>query len=136
MDLSPHFTLSEMTRSETGLRRGLKNEPNAGEIRNLERMCETMMEPIRDLLSVPIHVNSGYRSPAVNAAVGGKGNSAHVDGRACDFVPVGMSLDHAMSKIRISGLPFDQIILEYSAWIHVAIPREGVAPRCQVLVIP
>lgn len=133
--LTEHFSLVEMTRSEAGLRRGIPNVPNAGEIANLQRLCETVLEPIRALLNVPMHVNSGYRCPAVNAAVGGKGNSAHLDGRACDFVPMGMSLDHAMGLIQHSGLPFDQLILEYGAWIHVSIARTGSDPRGQVLVI-
>lgn len=135
VELTEHFNLEEMTRSEAGLRRGLTNVPNAGEIDNLRRLCETILEPVRALLNVPMHVNSGYRCPAVNAAVGGKGNSAHLDGRACDFVPIGVSLDHAMGLIRHSGLPFDQLILEYGTWIHIAIARYGVDPRQEVLVI-
>lgn len=118
------------------LRRGLDNTPNAGEIRNLQALAETMLEPIRAMLGVPLHINSGYRSPSVNAAVGGKGNSAHLDGRAADFVPIGMYLRDAFEKIKASDLPFDQLILEYGSWIHVAIARQGVDPRRQVLEIP
>lgn len=135
VQLTEHFSLVELSRSEAALRRGIENVPNAGEIDNLRRLCESILEPIRALLNVPMHVNSGFRCPAVNLAVGGKGNSAHLDGRACDFVPVGMSLDHAMGLIRASGLPFDQLILEYGAWIHISIARAGVDPRGQVLVI-
>lgn len=135
VELTQHFSLEELTRSEAGLRRGIPNVPNAGEIANLQRLCETILEPIRALLNVPMHVNSGYRCPAVNAAVGGKSNSAHLDGRACDFVPVGMGLNHAMGLIRASGIPFDQLILEYETWIHVSIARVGSDPRGQVLVI-
>lgn len=135
VELTQHFTLEEMCRSGAALRRGIDNVPNAGEIDNLRRLCETILEPIRALLNVPMHVNSGFRCPVVNAAVGGKGNSAHLDGRACDFVPIGMSLDHAMGLIRASGLPFDQLILEYGAWIHVAIARTGVDPRQMVLEV-
>lgn len=124
-----------MCRSEAALRRGIENVPNAGETDNLLRLCETILEPIRALLNVPMHVNSGFRCPAVNAAVGGKANSGHLDGRACDFVPVGMNLNHAMGVIQHSGLPFNQLILEYETWIHVSIARVGVDPRGQVLAI-
>lgn len=87
------------------------------------------------MLGVPLHINSGYRCPAVNAAVGGKIASAHMDGRAADFVPVGMYLREAFDKIKASDLPFDQLIVEYGTWIHVAIARQGVDPRRQVLEI-
>lgn len=135
MDLSPHFSLTEMTRSDTGLRHGLKNDPSQREIDYLHKLCDTMMEPIRALLCVPIHVNSGFRCPEVNALVKGKPNSAHLDGRACDFVPMGMGLDRAMNMIISSGLPYDQLILEYGAWIHVSIPKDGQPPRKQVINI-
>lgn len=118
------------------LRRGLDNTPNAGEIRNLTVLAETVLEPIRALLGVPLHINSGYRCPAVNLAVGGKANSAHLDGRAADFVPIGMYLRDAFVKIAASDIPFDQLIVEYGSWIHVAIARQGVDPRREVLEIP
>ena len=135
MEFPQHFTLAELTYSGTGLRRGLANNPNDEQVANLWRLCAVLLEPIRALLGVPMHVNSGFRSPAVNAAVGGKANSAHLDGRACDFVPIGMSLAHAVDLIHGSGLPFDQLILEYDAWIHVAVERTGSNPRGQVLKI-
>lgn len=133
--LSEHFSLDEMTRSDTGLRRGLENAPNAGEVRNLVVLCETILEPIRSMLGVPLHINSGYRCPAVNSAVGGKVASAHMDGRAADFVPIGMYLREAFDKIKASDLPWDQLIIEFGTWIHVAIPRQGVDARRQVIEI-
>ena len=136
VELSEHFDLGEMSRSDVALRRGLDNTPNAGEISNLVRLCDSVLEPARSLLGVPFHVNSGYRSPSVNAAVGGVNGSAHMDGRACDFVPVGLGLNHAFDLLKTSGLPFDQLILEYGAWIHLSVARVGVGPRRMVLVIP
>ncbi len=133
MKISDNFTLEQMTFSQTALRKGLDNTPNAGEQANIQRLCETLLEPALWLLGRPLTVNSGYRSPALNAAVGGAASSAHMDGRAADVVPVGLDLHAAFDILRESSLPFDQIILECGAWIHLAIARTGVDPRRQVL---
>lgn len=136
MELTPHFSLHELTHSDVAVRRGLDNAPNPGEVANLRSLCETVLEPTRWLLGVPLRVNSGFRAPAVNAAVGGKQNSAHLHGRACDFVPVGMPLGEAFLMIRQSSIPYDQVILEFNAWIHLAIAPRGADPRRQALVLP
>lgn len=136
MEITPHFSLEELAHSDVAVRRGLDNAPNAGEVANLTRLCETLLEPARWLLGVPLKVNSGFRSPAVNTIVGGKPNSAHMDGRACDFVPVGMSLGEAFFLIRQSSLPYDQVILEFNSWIHLSVAPVGVDPRRQALVLP
>lgn len=133
MELSQHFSLEELSHSDVALRRGLDNSPNAGEVANLVLLCETLLEPVRWMLGTPLHINSGYRSPSVNQAVGGSKASAHMDGRAADFVPEGMNLELAFDQIRLSGLPYDQVILECGAWIHLAIARSGENPRRQAL---
>lgn len=132
--LTQHFTLEELTHSEVALRRGLNNTPGPAQRANLERLAEDLLEPVRWLLRVPVKINSGYRSDIVNAAVGGARNSAHMDGRAADMVPVGMDLREAFDIIRGSALPFDQIILECGAWIHLAIAKDGQGPRRQALL--
>jgi len=134
VELSKSFSLEHMSRSDTALRRGIENVPNAGEIANLVRLCETLLEPIQSLLGVPIIVNSGYRSPVLNQALGGATGSAHMDGRACDFkLPHGMDLAEAFDQIRKSSIPYDQIIFECKAWIHVAVAKAGADPRRQAL---
>ncbi len=132
-NLTPHFTLEELTRSDVALRKGIPNAPNAAQIANLERLAETLLEPLRWALGVPLKVNSGYRCPDLNAAVGGATNSAHMDGRAADLVPVDMPLLEAFKEIVRSGLPFDQLIIECGAWLHVAVAREGEQPRQEAL---
>lgn len=131
--LSPHFSLSEMTRSQTAARRGFDNAPSPEAVANLQRLCVDLLEPIRALLGARMTVDSGYRCSAVNAAVGGSATSAHLDGRACDFVPVGLSLDAAFDLICESSLPFDQAIVECNGWIHVGIAKAGETPRRQAL---
>lgn len=132
--ITQHFSLEELTRSELASRRGLNNTPGPAEQANLERLAETLLEPARWLLGVPLRINSGYRSDIVNAIVGGARNSAHMDGRAADLVPAGLDLRAAFDQLRASGLPFDQIILECNAWIHLAVARDGEAPRRQALL--
>jgi zinc D-Ala-D-Ala carboxypeptidase len=125
MQLSEHFSLAELTFSQTALRKGIDNTPPVIELENLRRLCWLILEPLRTLWAVPIRIDSGYRSPILNNLVGGAPTSAHMDGRAADLVPIGLDLTQAFAAIRNSQLPFDQLIIECNAWIHVAIADEG-----------
>jgi zinc D-Ala-D-Ala carboxypeptidase len=129
VQLSPHFSLEELTFSQIALRKGINNQPQRSEAVDLERLCRVLLEPIRDLWGVPVHVDSGYRSPILNVLVGGAHNSAHMDGRAADLLPIGLDLPRAFAMILGSQLPFDQVIIECNAWIHIAIPAEGAPVR-------
>lgn len=134
MDLTEHFTSDEMSHSEVALRRGVGNVPNPAQLDNLKTLCVILLEPIRWLLESPLQVNSGFRNPIVNSLVGGDAHSAHMDGRACDFVPTEKDLVESFHRIRRSQLPYDQVILECNAWIHVSIPKAGETPRREALV--
>lgn len=136
MNLSAHFTLAELIRSQTAIRNGINNTPDDRTIQELRRLCATVLEPVRELLDVPLQISSGYRCPRLNALVGSTAkHSAHLDGRAADFVPMGMDLREAFDAIRSApGLPIDQIIIECGEWIHVAIPALGQIPRRQALI--
>jgi zinc D-Ala-D-Ala carboxypeptidase len=128
MQISPHFSLDELTFSQVALRKGLDNTPAAFDIANLTRLCEMLLEPARLILGVPLHVDSGYRSPAVNHAVGGAENSAHMVGRAADVIPIGMPVEVAFDKLRTNGLPYDKILYECRSWIHLQVPVGGRDP--------
>ena len=133
MKISEHFTLEELSFSETASRCGLENIPNAGATANLERIA-AFMEKIRTLLgNRPIVVHSGYRSPQVNTVVGGVITSAHCRGLACDFVcpTFGTPVDVALAIVR-SELVYDQLILE-DGWVHVSLPEDGLISRRQGL---
>lgn len=134
MQLSQHFTLAELTFSQVALRQGFDNTPNTGQLSNLIELCEKLLEPARLLLGVPLHSDSGFRAPVVNEIVGGALGSAHLDGRADDIVPIGMPLRQAFEKLRASALPYDQLIIECNAWLHLAIAPSGTAPRREALV--
>ena len=120
MNLSAHFTLEEFTRSETALRKGLDNTPDAETIANLTELANGM-EQVRALLGHPIHINSAYRGPKVNAAVGGSKNSAHMRGYAADFTCAGYGDVSAICRaIMDSSIAYDQLIHEFGAWVHIS----------------
>ena len=132
--LSPHFTLEEMTRSDWAARNGVRNDPSPEHVENLKRLCVEVLEPIRDAVKAPIFVTSGYRSLTVNRAAGGALASAHMDGRAADFVVGGMSIEVASLVVRNAcrTLPVGKLIQEFGRWLHVQIDLVG-EPRRQWL---
>lgn len=133
MNLTEHFTLEELTRSDIAARRGLLNVPTPRLIENLVVLAEGL-ERVRQLLGHPIVVSSGYRSPEVNAAAGGSINSQHRFGLAADFrVPgFGSPFDVAVA-IGKAGLLFDQMIYEYESWVHISFVRRD--PRVELLTV-
>lgn len=139
MQITTHFSLAEMTHTDTGL----YNEAPLEDAGNLLRLCEEVLEPIRDLLQTPLIIHSGYRSPRVNRAVGGDPNSAHLEGRAADFHPSKLPIRASFDHIRLSNIPYDKLILEErlsrgvsSWWIHVQVARQGIAPRRKAYIAP
>lgn len=133
MMLSDNFTLAEMIASNTALRRGLANVPAADEIDNLRRLCAQVLEPLRAAIGKPITITSGYRSPPLNAAIGGSPRSDHCYGRAADIKVAGMSARAVCETIESLGLPYKQVIHEFGAWCHVSIPPAGEPPRREAL---
>ena len=137
--LSPHFTLAELTRSEAATRMGLDNTPSPDAIVNLRALCEKVLEPLRVAIGKPLRVNSGYRGPLANTAVGGSNTSQHNKGEAADIEVDGMDNMALAKKIIELKLPVDQLIAEFidpyvvgSGWIHVSHKRSG-PQRGQVL---
>lgn len=121
MQLSEHFELAEFLVSETAARRGIANEPPPEVIENLRRLCRRVLEPLREHLNRPIVITSGYRSPALNRAIGGSSTSHHMQGRAADIIVPGMmplAVCEAAHKLK---LPCAQIIHEFGRWSHLAV---------------
>lgn len=131
MKLTPHFTLEELTCTNTGL----ANDPKSFHIENLKLLCENVLEKAREIFGSPITVTSGFRSDAVNAKVKGAKNSQHTSGEAADL----QCADNAkLFNIIRSKLMFDQLIWENGTdrqplWIHVSYKKFG--NRHQVLRI-
>lgn len=135
MKLSPNFSLDELTHSDYASRHGLDNEPDAKAIENLKRLA-ALLEQVRTLCNTPIIVSSGYRSPAVNAGVGGSKTSQHMFGCAADIRALRMSIGDLMKKVVGSDIKYDQIILEFNSWVHISVPNSPTtAPRRQALII-
>lgn len=133
MNLSRSFTLAEMVASDTALRLGIANEPGADDVDNLRRLCATVLEPLRAAIGRPVRVTSGYRCPLLNAQIGGARDSAHMTGRAADIVVENMPPIEVAHSIMQLGLPFDQLIMEFGAWVHVGIAAPTAMPRFQLL---
>lgn len=135
MNLTPNFTLEELTASEIGARKGLDNTPGPIAQQNLVRLAK-FLEEVRKVLGKPIMINSAYRGPEVNAAVGGVKASQHCVGCAADIKVPGMNPDQVVRAIVASKLQYDQLIREFDSWTHISIPNEeGSTPRGQTLII-
>lgn len=120
VNLSAHFTLQELTRSEIASRKGLDNTPDAETIANLTALASGL-EDVRALLGHPIHINSAYRGPKVNSAVGGSKTSAHMKGHAADFVCPGFGTPQEICRaIMDSTIQYDQLIYEFGSWVHIS----------------
>lgn len=119
MKLSKYFTLEELTFSQEAARRGIDNSPSM-ELANTLAFTAYQMDKVRDLLGHPVLVSSGYRSPELNAAVGGSITSSHMRGEAIDFTCPGFgSVREVFDEIRNSHIPFDQLIVEFGRWVHI-----------------
>ena len=137
MNLTTNFTLSELTKSETALRKGLNNEPTQDVISALQSLAFHVLQPVRDHYGKAIKINSGYRSPEVNASVGGSRTSDHCKGMAADIEIAGVA-NADLAKYIKDTLQFTQIILEFytpgvadSGWVHVSYDPANL--KCQAL---
>ena len=130
MKLSDHFSLRELTKSQTGTRLGIKNEPDSEHLVNLVALCHNVLEPIRKEFGV-VTVTSCYRSPALNKAIGSTSEkSQHIFGEACDLECFRAKSNLFVAEWISTSLNFDQLILEYhdesdpfSGWVHVSSKR-------------
>lgn len=141
--LSESFTLGEMTRSNWASANLVNNQPDMKSLNNLELLCQSILQPLRNSLGQPIRINSGYRNPVVNKGVGGVKTSAHIYGLAADITcpqfgdPVTLG-EYLVTLLQRSNIKWDQIIYEHlggSKWLHVAVKHPDGRQRMQVLTI-
>ena len=147
MQLSKNLSLAEVTRSETAKRKGISNMPTPEHLENFKKLAENVFQPIREHFGVPIHISSGYRSAALNKAIGGAGktvngvyipSSQHCTGEAIDIDMDGTSVTNAQIFNYIKdNLNFDQMIWEFGTdtnpdWVHVSYESTG-KQRKQIL---
>ena len=126
MNLTTNFTLAEMVKSDTALRHDMDNIPGETEIENLKRLCEQVLQPIREHFKTGVKVNSGFRHPEVNAKVGGSKTSDHCKGQAADIEIPGIP-NADLAVWIMDNLEYTQLILEFytpgvpdSGWVHVS----------------
>ena len=138
MQLSKNLMLAEVTRSETAKRRGISNMPTPEHIENFKLLAERVFQPIREHFGKPIIISSGYRSKALNTAIGGALSSQHCQGEAIDIDMDGTDITNAQVFNYIKdNLEFDQLIWEFGTdtnpdWVHVSYESKG-KQRKQIL---
>ena len=136
MNLSEHFTLEELTNSETADRNNWDNTPNATELSNLVRLAVFLEEVKTVLGGKPVMINSAFRSKLVNDAVGSKDSSQHRVGCAADIRVPNMTPDEVVKAVISANLGYDQIIREFDRWTHISIPSHPEdKPRQEALII-
>ena len=128
--LSKNFTLQEYTKSQTAVRLGIDNTPSEEHLIKTKTLFDKVVQPVRDNFGVTV-INSGYRGPELNKAIGGSTNSQHCKGEAVDIECPGTSNYDVANWIR-ENLDFDQLILEFytpgildSGWVHVSFNEDG-----------
>ena len=126
MNLSPNFTLEEMTKSQTALRQNIKNEPTKEQIDSMVLLAQKVLQPVRDAFKKGVKVNSGFRSAELNRVIGGSPTSDHMRGQAADIEIPGVP-NYDVAKWIRDNLDFTQVILEFytpgvpdSGWVHVS----------------
>ena len=138
--LTKNFGYQEMIKSSTADRLGISNDATREHVINLVNVCNFILQPIRDEFG-PIRINSGYRSPALNKAVGGSKTSQHCNGQAADFESTRISNPN-LAKWISQNLEFDQLILEFydgkdpnSGWVHCSYVLDGSNRRKELTAL-
>ena len=130
MNISNHISYKEGVYSNTAIRRGIENTPNEEQLTNMKVLAEKVFEPLRIYVNGPIKINSFFRCPELNTAIGGSSKSQHCKGQAIDLDDTfGVMTNAEMYKFIKKHLDFDQIIWEFGddenpAWVHVSYVSE------------
>jgi hypothetical protein len=134
LQLTEHFTLDQLTWSDTGQRLGIDNTASEIVAANL-LLLAAALEDVQELLGAPLHINSGYRCDQLNTAIGGARNSRHMLGLAADFICPAFGTPGAIARRLAARFgAFDQLIYEHT-WVHLGLAIAGEAPRHQVLTL-
>ena len=130
MGISKHISNKEGVYSRTALRLGIENKPNEKQLANMKLLAEEVFEPLRAYVGGPIKINSFFRSPELNKAIGGSAKSQHCHGQAIDLDDTfGRCTNAEMYEFIKKHLDFDQMIWEFGDdenpdWVHVSYVSE------------
>lgn len=141
--LSKNFSIEEFIHSDTADKKGIDNTPSTEVEDNIKYLVETLLQPLRNAISYPFHINSGFRCSKLNKAVGGSSTSAHLSGLAADVNLGSVQLNKILFdevKNHPSQYSFDQCIWESknngrTTWVHLGIKRDSKLNRKQVFSI-
>lgn len=121
-----YFTIKELCKSQTANAKGIKNEPTKDIEENLIALVDNVLDPVREWYGKPIYVNSGYRCPELNKAVGGVSTSQHMKGQAADIDVHNNANNKKIFNYIRKKLKYDQLLWENGgAWIHVSFRKDG-----------
>jgi len=128
MQLTEHFSLEEMTHSQSAIRHGIENKPNPEQEKNLVALCTKVLEPLREQVGA-IKIDSGFRSTVVNSIIGGVSSSQHTKGEAADTIPFHYPLKDYYNLIKVlvsqGKLTVDQCIYEFDSWVHISYSQNN-----------
>jgi zinc D-Ala-D-Ala carboxypeptidase len=130
--LSEHFYLNELIRSEKADELGVDNTPDLDSLYCLKALCTMTLEKVRELFGAPVIISSGYRCPQVNKAVGSKEISQHPKGQAADLHVEGHTVKEVFDAIQNSDVPYDQLIHEHQnmqEWVHISYDPDKTVQR-------
>ena len=137
MNLTRNFTLSELIKSDTAIRRDINNNPNAEQVEKLKALCENILQPVRDHFG-RVKITSGFRSVDLCLAIGSSANSQHAKAEAADFECPGVDNAELADWI-YKNLEPDQLILEFytpgepnSGWVHCSYSRNDNRQQCLI----
>lgn len=135
--MTTNFPLHELTLSDYAVRHGIDNTPVGEAVANLRILAEGLERARTVLGNFPLFVTSGYRSPVINAAVGGSRYSYHQRGLAADFIMTKVTPYKACLLLQdaVSFVDYDKIIHEYGRWVHIQFQDAEVAPRREAYTI-
>ena len=127
-----NFTISELIHSDTALKNGINNTPDTKSLDNMLELIVNCLQPIRNKLSKPMIITSGYRNSQVNKLVDGASNSGHLTGRCADIHVNGMTAKELYNFIKKSGVKYRQCILESNSWVHIDYKKDDL--KCENLI--
>lgn len=131
IQISKNFNLSEFLESTTAKIKNIDNTPTEEIIENIKCLVTTLLQPIRDRISFPFHINSGYRCKKLNDIIGGSSKSAHLEGLAADVDLGSKQLNRILwEEIERGKFNYDQVINENDfSWIHIGIKKNNEGNR-------